>query len=460
MTVFESEDQGSGVVRALVDYRLSRPIMTGLAGLCCLAMVMPSTAASADEGPVSTTSLTVINPPAPVDGTVDPGSRSSVMASLTALRSYRAVPHQWTGDENKCRAGDTSAAFKEATRNAVNWHRNMVGLPDATFDPVKNRQAQAAALMMAAADDLSHYPGRGWPCWSQEGATTARYSNLHWGSSGPEAIEHYMSDPGPNNRAVGHRALILDSRASVMGTGDTSITNVLQLIDVNYRVDERGIVAWPGPGFIPKERLPDSNRWSFQPPFVTDSYSCGIRCTGETRDPMDTSQASVNVEGPEGSVRTAVVSRGGPGREVPLVWEVPSRVRGSRSATDTAYTVTISNVLEKHDGQPDLAHSFQYRVTVIPAPRPVAKRITVKLKPKNKRSRLKVDVNPDQRSWNYKIKIQQKIRGRWKNVKVTYTNGAKDKRTISNLGMGKYRVKVPKQHRLKGKKSNVVRLRR
>lgn len=88
-----------------------------------------------------------------------------------------------------------------------------------------------------------------------------------------------------------------------------------------------------------------------------------------------------------------------------------------------------------------------------------AQKISVKVKAVKKRSKLQVDVNPNKASKNYKFKIQKKVRGKWRTVRVTYTKGRFDKRTV-NLRKGEYRIKVPKQHGVKATTSKAVRLKR
>lgn len=81
----------------------------------------------------------------------------------------------------------------------------------------------------------------------------------------------------------------------------------------------------------------------------------------------------------------------------------------------------------------------------------------MRLKALPNRWKLRVNVDPNQRAWNYRIKIQKRVRGKWKRVKKAYTRGTADKRTIK-MRKGKYRVRVPSQHGLRGAKSNIVRL--
>ena len=248
-----------------------------------LAVVLTMPAGALCHAPVWATDEPIITiaPAAPVDATVDPRARDSVMQSFKQMAALAEVPSGWTGNKAACSAGETTAAFKQATLDTVNWYRNMVGLPDATFSAEYNRLAQGAALMMTAAGMLSHSPGPDWPCYSQEGSTGAGSSNLALGASGPNAIQMYINDPGSNNVSVGHRWWVLRPGAQVFGTGDTEDSNALH-VTANPWPGIEPAVTWPKPGYFPAEGLPTSGRWSFAPDLnLRSTWVLGpVRCLG------------------------------------------------------------------------------------------------------------------------------------------------------------------------------------
>ncbi len=92
---------------------------------------------------------------------------------------------------------------------------------------------------------------------------------------------------------------------------------------------------------------------------------------------------------------------------------------------------------------------------IVPAEKP---RTRVKVRAVQGGSKLRVNVNPNQPAWNYKIRVQKKVKGKWKTVKRLRTRGWSDQRTI-DLPRGRYRVRVPAQRGLKARTSRVVRLR-
>ncbi len=179
----------------------------------------------------------------------------------------------FTGSVANCDAGTTSQTFRNSAVQRVNWYRQMAGLDTLTERAEYSTAAQEAALMMAAADRLSHYPSSDWPCYTVTGATVAGSSNIGRHSTGVQAIDSYMGDAGSNNRKVGHRRWILYPQLRKIGTdiphipfGQTG-ANALYVLDDNLwgtRPDvreARGLVAWAPPGYVPAETV--WGRWSF-----------------------------------------------------------------------------------------------------------------------------------------------------------------------------------------------------
>ena len=104
----------------------------------------------------------------------------------------------------------------------VNDYRWMAGLPGGvTLDPTENANAQQAALMMAANDELESLPApRTGSTIRPPGADGAAHSDLTLGASGVTAIDLYMTDPGDGNTFVGHRRWVLYPPTQTMGVGD------------------------------------------------------------------------------------------------------------------------------------------------------------------------------------------------------------------------------------------------
>lgn len=287
--------------------------------------------------------------------TLDVSQREAVrLFYKTVFASSANVASGWTGNTAGCVAGDTTAAFKAATLRRINWFRAMAGVPasvqlDATF----NAKAQQAALMMAANNQLSHFPTGSWACHSAVGAEAAAKSNLALGRVGADSVaEGYMRDSGANNAAVGHRRWLLYPQTQLMGAGDvdgSTRVNALWVFDANIAGPRPAVrdefVAWPPAGYVPHATV--YPRWSFSYPQA------------------DFSAASVTMteDGAPLATRLEVVSNGA--GENTLVWFPGSYADGmnwARPAGDTVYRVTVSDV--RVGG---VARSFSYTVVVFDA---------------------------------------------------------------------------------------------
>ena len=292
----------------------------------------------------------------------DTSDRSAVLFFYRTLyASSDAIPIAWTGDIGRCDAGDTPAALKDGVARRINWMRAMAGVPAAiTLDASYNRQAQKAALIMAANGQLSHAPPSSWACWSSEGALAAGKSNLTQ-SAGALAIDNYMEEHGGNNAAVGHRRWLLYPQTRFMGTGDVSQVlngrsaqaNTLWVFDDRLRTTRPAVrsefVAWPPAGHVPHTAV--YPRWSFSYPDA------------------DFSQSSVSMT-EDGKALATLAEPLSPGYgENTLVWFPGSYrdgMRWARPGADRRYQVDLRNV--RINGQ---LRDFRYAVTVFDAEAPL-----------------------------------------------------------------------------------------
>jgi hypothetical protein len=264
----------------------------------------------------------------------------------------------WSGNVSQCNAGTTSNAYKQAVLRRINFYRAMSGVPtDTVINTIISAKAQQAALIMSAAGSLSHEPDSTWPCYSTDGDEAAGSSNLMLGASGWEAVDVYMSDPGPNNGPVGHRRWILYPQSRKFGTGDivdpqsSSSTNALWVVDRDTYSDPRpatreNFVAWPPPGYVPYDLV--FARWSF-------SYS-----------DANFANASITLKRGSTTVPVAVEHRssGGPSYgEESIVWHPTSGGYYEPlpdPTSDTPYTIQVNDVII--DG---VSRDFSYTVILI-----------------------------------------------------------------------------------------------
>jgi hypothetical protein len=230
----------------------------------------------------------------------------------------------------------------------------MAGLPgDVTLDPAWNAKCQAAALMMSAQGQLSHYPDSSWACYSEDGREAAGHSNLGLGNAGPEKIDSYIEDWGDSNYFVGHRRWILYPPQKVMGTGsvpatsvdgtDHSAANALWVIGgFGTRPASPEWVAWPPDGYVPYPVV--YPRWSFSYPDADFSRATVAMFQSGSPVPLVTLALDKNDQGCADNT---------------IVWE-PAGLLLQPQAPDTTYSVTLTGVVVA-----GTTRTFNYEVTII-----------------------------------------------------------------------------------------------
>ena len=203
----------------------------------------------------------------------------------------------WNGNLMDCIAGTLTAEYQAAVLQRINFYRRMAGVPDQIiFNTSYNEKAQAAALIMARNNKLTHYPPDTWLCYSVLGYSGASSSNLALGVYGWSAINLYIKDPGGNNGAVGHRRWVLYPQTQQMGLGDIppasgySPANSLVVFD-DHMWDARpetrdNFVAWPPSGYVPYQIV--FPRWSFSYPGASFSSASVTMTINENSVPLVT----------------------------------------------------------------------------------------------------------------------------------------------------------------------------
>jgi uncharacterized protein YkwD len=291
------------------------------------------------------------------------GSDVSTRAAALALfnTEYRgpsaAAPIEWTGQPAPtCVIGTTSAAFRAATIQRINYFRAAAGISPVSLSEEYSLKAQAAALMVQAnLGTLSHSMPPGWPCHTSAGQEAGQKSNLAQGSNGPDAIDGYMFDYGEGNKDAGHRRWLLFPQTQRMGTGDTatifrgipySESNVLWVMDDQINAPDPavrdGFVAWPPQGFAPYQVV--FPRWSFS---VANANFAA---------------ATVSVTSGGQPVQVAVESRDAGYGNPTLVWRMAglgASTSWPKPSADTPYQVTITGVQVGGESR-----SYSYSVTV------------------------------------------------------------------------------------------------
>lgn len=203
----------------------------------------------------------------PLDpGFIDTSNRDSTLAAWKAINGRPDHKIQWTGSASRCDPGTTNQDFKENVLARVKWFRAMAGVDtNIVLNPESNRLAQEAALVMLANNELSHEPNSSWECFTEDAYEGAQHSNLFLGVVGVESVDGYIEDYGEENYAVGHRRWLLDPQLTEMGTGDTTNSNAIWVINDTQREafttrEPEGFVMWPPRGYVPRATI--FPRWS------------------------------------------------------------------------------------------------------------------------------------------------------------------------------------------------------
>jgi hypothetical protein len=311
----------------------------------------------------------VLPEPESVGGTkavsIDPLSRAAVATAYQlAYLPQGQVAADWTGNVSSCDAGSSSASYRAAVIDRVNFFRALAGLPGTvqhSSDAAISSNAQAAALMMSAEGRLSHFPASGWACYSAAGAGSnggAASDLLALGRAGPAAVDLYIDDPGSGNHFVGHRRWLLFPPQQVMASGDIpsgTRSNALWVFGPQgSRPPTPQGVAWPPRGFVPFQVLPTlSNRWSLSLP------NAGF----------DAASVSMSVDGLPIAVTVDSRTSYGYGDNT-LVWR-PATGTGAvvygSAGVDRTYLVSVTGI-----GGSGVPSSVSYSVTVIDGTEAVA----------------------------------------------------------------------------------------
>ncbi|MBD2700063.1 CAP domain-containing protein [Spirosoma sp. BT702] len=312
----------------------------------------------------------VIRSAAPARSLVDPWNRNAILADYYQNYLGSAVSDNelnWTGNLASCIPGTISQVAQNRTIQRINYYRRLVGLPDnMTFDPSRNTETQAAALIMGANNQLNHTPPSTSLCYSSAGLSGASNSNLGLGFHSSRAVKQYIDDRTPGNEEVGHRRWILYSRATSFGHGSarTSNPNFVTFADALWIANPTTTpaslpqyIAFPPAGYVPRTLIPD--RWSFSIPGANFS-SANVTLQDGLGAPL-----SLTTHTP-----------GGAYGDNTLVWNLPATDLAWTGSADKSFRVTVSNVIQNGVTQPPYSYTVvaidPSTVTSCPGTSPVA----------------------------------------------------------------------------------------
>lgn len=179
-------------------------------------------------------------------------------------------------------AGVTNSLYRDYAEDYLNFVRSFSDLPAVTAVEEDIVLAQKGAAGLASVDrSLSHYPATDYdrPAWISPEEwvlidKSAQQTNLSFTSGilklAEEPIDQWLEDSGSNNKAVGHRAWILDYNLPSFGMGTAKSKSgkyfsVLRVFNDNFRIPSNlnGLITeWPSSGVFPVNHLDNGYRWS------------------------------------------------------------------------------------------------------------------------------------------------------------------------------------------------------
>ena len=175
--------------------------------------------------------------------------------------------------------GTLSEDFLESGITYLNYVRFVAGLPEVTLDDSMNENAQYGAVLLAAIDELTHYPSRPGDmekAFFDQGYSATSSSNIsaRWGYSDlttmlKSAVLGCMNDNNSqsNLEAVGHRRWLLNPTLGKVGFGyAVSKTErsyiVAKVFDSSGTGCDYDFISWPVSGNHPTNLFDVQNPWS------------------------------------------------------------------------------------------------------------------------------------------------------------------------------------------------------
>lgn len=171
-------------------------------------------------------------------------------------------------------AGRASAANRQSTLNNLNMYRRIAGLTPVRESEELSDEAQHGAVLLAAIDELTHYPGK--PADMDTGFFKIGYgatssSNIGAGYRRMEdGIDGCIQDnSGSNLTTVGHRRWFLNPDMLYIGLGQAQASGGIYGRYYAYKVFDRSnealnhnFVSWPASGNFPTELVSVKLPWS------------------------------------------------------------------------------------------------------------------------------------------------------------------------------------------------------
>lgn len=281
--------------------------------------------------------------------------------------------------------GELSPSFLDSGLTYFNYIRYLAGLPAVELSEEKNTAAQYGAVVMAANNELAHFPTQPEDmddAFYQAGCAATSTSNLSMrGTSSAgnlrldvlqSAIAGQMSDSGSNNlSALGHRRWLLSPRLLYTGFGcaDAEFDGTFYRTYVDVPVFDRSgsavdydFVAWPASGYMPVQEFAIGDPWSislnptkYAVPALEDLTVTLTRVV-DGKSCVFTSDTCLETPAEDGSYFT--IDTRGYGEGAAIIFRPASDDFGSTQYGLGAYTVTVTGLQDRSGN----AETLSYRV--------------------------------------------------------------------------------------------------
>ena len=187
------------------------------------------------------------------------------------------TPYESLPDLERFLPGSLTEDALEQALNNVKFIRYLAYLPyDLALSEEAIANSQAAALLLAATNELSHTPSQPEgmpPALYETGYAAASSSNIasfNWFTDGVllTGLEHFMLDEADYNLpTLGHRRWILSPQLQYTGFGLANSASgisyvVMHVMDFSGEDADYGHVAWPSAGAFPAEYMSAGMPWS------------------------------------------------------------------------------------------------------------------------------------------------------------------------------------------------------
>lgn len=281
--------------------------------------------------------------------------------------------------------GELSPSFLDSGLTYFNYIRYLAGLPAVELSEEKNTAAQHGAVVMAANNELAHFPTQPEDmddAFYQAGYAATSTSNLSMrgtssaGSSRLDvlqsAIAGQMSDSGSNNLStLGHRRWLLSPKLLYTGFGcaDAEFDGTFYRTYVDIPVFDRSggavdynFVAWPVSGYMPVQEFAIGDPWSvslnptkYATPALEDLTVTLTRVV-DGKSCVFTSDTCPETPAEDGSYFT--IDTRGYGEGAAIIFRPASDDFGSTQYGLGAYTVTVTGLQDRSGN----AETLSYRV--------------------------------------------------------------------------------------------------